>query len=714
MKKAITPELPASQIVTKPRQTRKHSVATLSPSWLLPVSTRWSLRRTLLRPNLASFVLFLTVSFLAPVETRSQTDGWKQDTFGTVLFLDSDLGLDKVGIGSTTPDARLGVFGGFTDNADESLMRVRHLLTGPFQFPGPPDRNVFVVEQLRTEPPLSSFSTLLSVRTSGRTGIGTDAPSDRLHVLGAIRSELGNSWLRLSPQPRNMGLLWASAALGPPEHRRLRFSFIDPTGSGGSKEVVTLFPDGRVGIGTSLPTHLLSVSGTSGFSDTVFLQDMGASSATIDLRSETGDWSQIFSENYGANRNRLVLRTGDDGDNDYTVFRNTHHNEGDKDVLAVHRNRVTIAGKVGIGTTSPTESLTVNGDAGIASTLWLRDEGTNSATIDLRSEAGDWSQIFSENYGVNRNRLVIRTGNDGDNDYAVFRNMHYNDGDKDVLEIRREHIAINADVALGTLAKPTARLDVDGNVKIAGSASISALQGNGIRMVVAKPTGEITTQAIPPSGGDNLGNHSAGQTLYMNNHDILQAANVHVNNVQFKDGSMQSTASRWNALGFGGDQYTNGRVGIGTFPSVFDLEVSGNAGKPGGGTWADTSDLRLKRDLGRLDGGEALRKLLELEGIAFEWVNPEVHPSGRQVGLGAQTVERVFPGWVQEVPALAEDRELLPAGTRVKAISFPHEFNAYLVEALRELQRQIESEKAKVQALRAVVCFDHPSADLCQ
>ncbi|MEO1255631.1 MAG: hypothetical protein AAFY41_12240 [Bacteroidota bacterium] len=44
------------------------------------------------------------------------------------------------------------------------------------------------------------------------------------------------------------------------------------------------------------------------------------------------------------------------------------------------------------------------------SLLRLEDMGDNSARIYLRSETGDQSYIFSENYGTNSNRLVFQTG----------------------------------------------------------------------------------------------------------------------------------------------------------------------------------------------------------------------------------------------------------------------------------------------------------------
>ena len=45
------------------------------------------------------------------------------------------------------------------------------------------------------------------------------------------------------------------------------------------------------------------------------------------------------------------------------------------------------------------------------------------------------------------------------------------------------------------------------------------------------------------------------------------------------------------------------------------------------------------------------------------------------------------------------DKELIPEGDKVKAISFPHDFNAYLIEALKEQQNQIDALQEKIEVL---------------
>jgi len=129
---------------------------------------------------------------------------------------------------------------------------------------------------------------------------------------------------------------------------------------------------------------------------------------------------------------------------------------------------------------------------------------------------------------------------------------------------------------------------------------------------------------------------------------------------------------------------SQGRLGIGTQNPGFDLEVVGNAGKPGGGSWSTASDRRLKRDIRDLEG--SLEQLLALRGVTFEYLDPEsIHETaGERVGMIAQEVRKVFPDWVHE----AQDGYL--------RLTFSG-FEALTVEALRELR---EEKDAEIEGLR--------------
>jgi hypothetical protein len=135
---------------------------------------------------------------------------------------------------------------------------------------------------------------------------------------------------------------------------------------------------------------------------------------------------------------------------------------------------------------------------------------------------------------------------------------------------------------------------------------------------------------------------------------------------------------------------TQGTVGIGNtaITPAFTLEVNGSAGKPGGGSWSAPSDRRLKQNIQPLHS--VLARLLNLQGVSFEWQDPTKHGNltGTQIGMIAQDVEQVFPEWVD-------------TGTNgYKTLTF-RGFEALTVEAFRELQAENDQLKATCRSLEA-------------
>ena len=117
-----------------------------------------------------------------------------------------------------------------------------------------------------------------------------------------------------------------------------------------------------------------------------------------------------------------------------------------------------------------------------------------------------------------------------------------------------------------------------------------------------------------------------------------------------------------------------------------DLDVTGAARKPGGGSWSVLSDVRLKKNVKPLKG--ALDKLLQLHGVSFEWRKPEEQGNltGTQMGLVGQEVEEVFPEWVDTDAGGYKD--LTVRG-----------FEALTIEAFKELKADNEALRSRIEAL---------------
>jgi hypothetical protein len=161
-----------------------------------------------------------------------------------------------------------------------------------------------------------------------------------------------------------------------------------------------------------------------------------------------------------------------------------------------------------------------------------------------------------------------------------------------------------------------------------------------------------------------------------------------VDNGNFTGGIAFVVNGTGSANRFGGIEVmriVNGAVGINTFSPAFTLHVNGSAGKPGGGSWSVASDERLKKDIQPLE--DALARLLRLRGVTFEYIDPNaIHElPGRQTGLVAQEVERVFPEWIET------------RADGMKCLSV-RGFEALTVEALRELREEKDREIAAIKA----------------
>lgn len=144
---------------------------------------------------------------------------------------------------------------------------------------------------------------------------------------------------------------------------------------------------------------------------------------------------------------------------------------------------------------------------------------------------------------------------------------------------------------------------------------------------------------------------------------------------------------------------TDGYVGLGGISPSHQLELSTNdAVKALGGTWGAPSDMRLKKNIQPITG--ALDKITKLQGVSFNWINPEEHGGlvDKQGGFIAQDVEKIFPGWVEESKAKEKDASLLN-GDKEKNLTLPFEYDAYVVEAIKELKTENDSLRQKNESL---------------
>jgi hypothetical protein len=196
-------------------------------------------------------------------------------------------------------------------------------------------------------------------------------------------------------------------------------------------------------------------------------------------------------------------------------------------------------------------------------------------------------------------------------------------------------------------------------VKANGGFSLNAAPINpNVVMTIA------ASQTNPHYASIQLMDHSYPDGILVSSGDASKGANNASFYIDQYNGSAQTRRLSIDALG--------------------KLTITNQAYKPGGGSWAASSDARLKTNVRPL--GHALDRMLELKGVTFEYSHPDggMHPEGTFSGFIAQDVEKVFPNWIGH-----DNDGYLTVG--------PQGFEAITVEALRELKTSQDDRVAKLE-----------------
>jgi len=261
---------------------------------------------------------------------------------------------------------------------------------------------------------------------------------------------------------------------------------------------------------------------------------------------------------------------------------------------------------------------------------------------------------------------------------------------------------------------PTHTLEVNGNFTV---------DSNGSRRFTVRSDGRVAMNSFGGAGVSCLIQQVPGDSIVLSAADINAVDKFWVESTgdtrTTRDAHIWRNAHISQDLFVGGDTTVDGRhrtlsqtyIGPGGYGNValhvnlpYEYGINlqqGDAGKPGGGSWASTSDVRLKKNISPLSN--ALDTLLELRGVHFEYQDPSAigELPGIRTGFIAQEAERVLPDWVWE----AED------GYKRMTI---RGFEALAVEALRELRTEKDEQIAAVrrQARTEIAALQADNAEL--
>jgi len=136
-----------------------------------------------------------------------------------------------------------------------------------------------------------------------------------------------------------------------------------------------------------------------------------------------------------------------------------------------------------------------------------------------------------------------------------------------------------------------------------------------------------------------------------------------------------------------------GNVAIGqTSTPLWQLTVNGTAAKAGGGSWASTSDARLKENVQPFTQG--LNEVLKVEPITYHYIAQTGHDTTvEHVGVIAQDLQRISASMVNE-----NEMELTD-GTKGTYLSVDSSaFTYMLINAVQELKMENEKLTSKMEA----------------
>ncbi|NIP23833.1 MAG: hypothetical protein GWN67_03565, partial [Phycisphaerae bacterium] len=522
------------------------------------------------------------------------------------------------------------------------------------------------------------------VDNGGYVGIGTTNPLSKLSVVGAgyFRDNVGigtstpeaklSIQMRGQPNPTIPSLVAPGLVI-----KNGSWNFgnqLEVQDSSGNTRFL-VDSAGNVGIGVTSPTEKLEVAGNEKVTG-----DLKVDGSYFDSSSDAGTAGQILSST-GAGTNWTNLPSG--GDSDWTI--------SGSDMYSA------VSGNVGIGTTSPSAKLTVDGAIlREGSMMW----GSNAHThINLGTASDTGTDSFNYSYATVSGGNVNTAGAT----YATVGGGELNTSFAEYATVsggrKNNASGLYATVAGGweNTANGEYGATVAGGRDNTSSGFYSAVGGgwentasNDYDTVGGGNSNTASGYWSTVSGGSgntasgNFGTIAGGRDNTASGHYSFAAGRraKAIHNGTFvwadsTDADFQSTGTNQFLI------LANGGVGIGTSnPAGYTLAVSGSAAKPGGGSWSLYSDRRLKKNIEPLSG--ALDRMLQLEGVSFEYSDPEhfSYVEGEQMGMIAQEVENVFPDWVSE-------------NDGYKAVTF-RGFEALTVESLRELRQEKDAEIARL------------------
>jgi hypothetical protein len=435
----------------------------------------------------------------------------------------------------------------------------------------------------------------MRINSSGQVGIGTTSPLAKMTIQGITGSPglTDKGILQIVNSTTNQGL---SIGGGASPSFEMWLQSIDSRTGSNSTSPISLNPNGgNVGIGTNNPqTDKLEVNGGiktsvgSGGGLKLFETD---TTRQMQLNASVDAEGVLFNSTYvtgGGSISHFRFQTGN-----------------------VERVRITAAGNVGIGTTSPDAKLDVaDGDLYVTKNSGGDAAGVTSNSINIKTQSGILGKIYSVSYGSG-----------GPNGFGGDLHLQTK-ADNGSLSTKML-VSSAGNVGIGTTS-PTNKLHVT-------DLALFSKQNNGPTELIGTFIGSdgifpvIDMRRWTGSGTD----HGTGKISVTDTANMLFFTSQAASNTTATNERMRLTYNGYLLIG-----YTSSN---GAYP----LQVNGQIFATS--STIATSDGRYKEDIVSLDG--ALDIVKALNPVQFKWKEHPVHKFNTDVptvGFIAQEVAEVL------------------------------------------------------------------------
>lgn len=341
----------------------------------------------------------------------------------------------------------------------------------------------------------------------------------------------------------------------------------------------------------------------------------------------------------------------------------------------IYRN----TGNVGIGTASPGSILHIQGDTTDRGTLTIGNSDTDIQSgdtlgfIKFRSDEGSTNAPPTDDVVAQIYTVASKqhTGGDWGTD-IVFSNVN----NSNVLTLR---MVIND----------------EGNVGIGDATPVTPLEIVSSNNALADLSVE-ENYTLKIRNSNNTTGEGVGISFGMSSTNSQQTAAIVASRTggngqgDLRFYTKQSTTSGVAPV-FAMIIDQNGNIGIGDISPGYKLEVGGGDVNTTGGGYRDAgscvagtcaSDVALKRNIEPLQN--SLERILQLTPSTFEFIDSQYGATTTNYGLIAQEVEPIFPEWVVEMDG------------GYKGIRYGLNLEMHILRAIQELQEQIVSKVSTI------------------